>query len=109
MAASMELWMVTTEEREQVEDGVLALLFSHILGGYTQTCNAYQHHSINYTHMSVTMGPFHSSLAALHAYSVMPRRVALLRYIFLLFYCLPSQSFPRSLTRLFSDHVAITL
>ncbi len=37
MAASMELWMVTTEEREQVGDGVLALLFSHILG-YTQTC-----------------------------------------------------------------------
>ncbi len=70
---------------------------------------SYQHHSINYTHMSVTMGPFHSSLAAWHAYSVMPRRVALLRYIFLLFYCLPSHSFPCSLTRLFSDHVAITL
>jgi hypothetical protein len=70
---------------------------------------SYQHHSINYTHMSVTMGPFHSSLAAWHAYSVMPRRVALLRYIFLLFYCLPSHSSPRSLTRLFSDHVAITL
>lgn len=37
MAASTELWMVTTE-REQVGDGVLALLFSHVLGGYTQTC-----------------------------------------------------------------------
>jgi hypothetical protein len=38
MAASTELWMVTAVEREQVGDGVLALLFSHILDGYTQIC-----------------------------------------------------------------------